>query len=121
MNKRIKQIRTYFNMTQQEFADKIKVKRNTVATYEMGRSTPSDAAVALICRVFSVNEIWLKTGQGDMFCDHTKTDEIDTLFNDIAENDTFKSKLISALAKLDDQGWEALEKLVDLISDRDSN
>lgn len=36
MNKRIKLIRTTLGMTQQEFADKIKVKRNTVATYEMG-------------------------------------------------------------------------------------
>ena len=41
MNERIKQIRKLSNLTQQEFADKIKVKRNTVATYEMGRSIPT--------------------------------------------------------------------------------
>ena len=67
MNERIKEIRKINNLTQQEFADRLKIKRNTVATYEAGKSFPSDAAVSLICREFNVNENWLRTGQGEMF------------------------------------------------------
>lgn len=67
MNNRIKEVRTYFHLTQQEFADRIKVKRNTVATYEMGRTKPSDSGVSIICREFNVNEDWLRTGEGEMF------------------------------------------------------
>lgn len=67
MNERIKKLRKALNLTQQQFADKIKVKRNTVATYEMGRSEPSDSAISLICREFDVNEDWLRTGEGEMF------------------------------------------------------
>ncbi|RGC26105.1 helix-turn-helix domain-containing protein [Hungatella hathewayi] len=67
MNERIKQLRKALNLTQQEFADKIMVKRNTVATYEMGRSEPSDSAFSLICREFNVNPDWLRTGEGEMF------------------------------------------------------
>jgi len=67
MNKRIKEIRKYFHLTQQEFADRIKVKRNTVATYEMGRTKPSDSGVSIICREFNINEEWLRTGKGEMF------------------------------------------------------
>lgn len=67
MNGSIKELRTALGLTQQEFADKIKVKRNTVATYEMGRSIPSDSAIALICQKFNVNEKWLRLGQGEMF------------------------------------------------------
>lgn len=67
MNNRIKQVRNYFHLTQQEFADRIKVKRNTVATYEMGRTKPSDSGVSIICREFNVNEEWLRTGEGEMF------------------------------------------------------
>lgn len=67
MNERIKKLRKALDLTQQQFADKIKVKRNTVATYEMGRSDPSDSAISLICREFNVNENWLRTGEGEMF------------------------------------------------------
>lgn len=62
MNERIKTIRINAGLTQQQFADRIKVKRNTVATYEMGRSIPSDSAIALICREFGINEAWLRDG-----------------------------------------------------------
>lgn len=67
MNERIKRLRKELKLTQQQFADKIKVKRNTVATYEMGRSVPSDSAIALICKTFHVNEDWLRNGNGEMF------------------------------------------------------
>ena len=62
MHERIKTIRINAGLTQQQFADRIKVKRNTVATYEMGRSIPSDSAIALICREFGINEEWLRNG-----------------------------------------------------------
>lgn len=67
MNTRIKKLRKTLDLTQRDFADRIGVKRNTVATYEMGRSAPSDAAISLICREFKVNEAWLRTGIGEMF------------------------------------------------------
>lgn len=67
MHERIKEIRKRLDLTQQEFASRIGVKRNTVATYEMGRSAPSDAAISLICREFNVSENWLRTGSGEMF------------------------------------------------------
>lgn len=67
MNVRLKQIRKALNLTQQEFADRLKIKRNTVATYETGKSNPSDAAVSLICREFNVREEWLRNGTGEMF------------------------------------------------------
>lgn len=67
LNDRIRELRKALDLTQQEFADRLGVKRNTIATYEIGRSTPIDAVVSLICRVFDVNEEWLRTGNGEMF------------------------------------------------------
>ena len=118
MNKRIKLIRTTLGMTQQEFADKIKVKRNTVATYEMGRSIPSDSAIALICKVFDVNEDWLRTDYGEMFKEVSKSDQIADMLSDVLKSDenNFKRRLISALAQLDDTGWDSLEHLIDSIA-----
>lgn len=67
MKERIRLLRKYYDLTQQEFADKIGIKRNTVATYEAGRNAPIDAVISLICREFNVSETWLRTGQGEMF------------------------------------------------------
>lgn len=67
MDKRIKKLRRTLDLTQQEFGDRIGVKRNTIATYEGGRSTPIDSVISLICREFSVNEEWLRSGTGEMF------------------------------------------------------
>nr|DAZ49014.1 MAG TPA: helix-turn-helix domain protein [Caudoviricetes sp.] len=43
------------------------MKQNTIAQYEMGRTTPSDAIIFSICREFGVDENWLRTGEGKMF------------------------------------------------------
>lgn len=67
MKERIKKIRKELDLTQQKFADKLGVKRNTIAMYEMGKTTPSDQTVKSISREFSVNEEWLRTGVGEMF------------------------------------------------------
>ena len=60
MNDRIKKLRRELELTQQEFANKIGIKRNTIATYESGRNDPIDAVISLICREFNVNETWLR-------------------------------------------------------------
>lgn len=120
MNERIKKIRNALGFTQQEFADKIKVKRNTVATYEMGRSVPSDSAIALICSVFNVNEEWLRNGTGEMFQPITKNEEISRLLGNVikAEDSDFRRRLVDALARLDDDGWTHLEKLIEMIAEK---
>lgn len=67
MNERLKKLRKTLDLTQQEFADKLGIKRNTVAQYEIGRNEPIDAVILSICREFNVNEEWLRTGEGEMF------------------------------------------------------
>jgi len=67
MNERIKKLRKVLDLTQQEFGDRIGIKRNTLANYEIGRNEPIDAVIALICREFNVNEKWLRNGTGEMF------------------------------------------------------
>ena len=67
MEERIKKLRKALDLTQQEFADRIGIKRNTIANYESGRNEPIDSVISLICREFNVNEKWLRTGEGEMF------------------------------------------------------
>ena len=111
MNERIKKLRKSLGLTQQEFSDRIKVKRNTVATYEMGRSMPSDAAISLICREFNVNETWLRTGDGEMFKPVNRDQEIADFMADILKGEPdFRTKMISVMARLSADEWAMLER-----------
>lgn len=67
MNERIKKLRKHLDLTQKEFGERIGIKGNTIANYELGRNAPIDAVVSLICREFDVNEEWLRNGTGEMF------------------------------------------------------
>lgn len=76
MKDRIKSLRKALDMTQQEFADKIGLKRNSVASYEIGKNYPMDTVIKSICREFNVNEEWLRTGEGEMFEELTEQQKI---------------------------------------------
>lgn len=78
MKDRIRKIRRDLDLTQQEFADRIGIKRNTIANYETGRNEPIDSVVSLICREFGVNEEWLRDGTGEMF-EPDSGDELEAL------------------------------------------
>lgn len=74
MHERLKKLRKILDLTQQEFAERIGSKRNTVAKYETAANTPSAAVVSLICREFNVREEWLRNGEGEIF--RTKPSDI---------------------------------------------
>lgn len=117
MNERLKKLRKALDLTQQEFADRIGVKRNSFANYETGRNTPIDAIIISICKEFNVNENWLRTGEGDMFIELSYSDEIAQFVGQLMteEDDSFKKRLISGLAALDENGWKVLEDFLDSI------
>lgn len=117
MNERLKKLRKALDLTQQEFADRIGVKRNSFANYETGRNTPIDAIIISICKEFNVNENWLRTGEGDMFIELSYSDEIAQFVGQLMteEDDSFKKRLISGLTTLDENGWKVLEDFLDSI------
>lgn len=69
MKDRIKKIRKKAGLTQEKFAERLGLKRNTIATYETGRSEPMDNIIISICREFEISEEWLRYGTGEMKLD----------------------------------------------------
>lgn len=112
MNERLKQLRKYLGLTQQQFADKIGTSRTNVGKYESSASSPSSAIVSLICREFNVNESWIRDGSGDMFKSNDRYTDIAKLTTQLLneESDSFKNRFISMLANLNPDEWEVLEK-----------
>lgn len=78
MNERIKELRKALNLTQQQFADRIGIKRNTIANYEIGRNDSVETVLVMICREFNVNREWLLNGIGEMFAPESN-DELEAL------------------------------------------
>ena len=121
MNERIKRIRNNLNISQTDFAQKLSISRSAVCKMESGENYPSEQTIKLICSEFSVNEEWLRTGNGEMFIPKTKEQAISELFGDVvkASRDDFRKRLILALSKLNSNDWETLEKLIDSISTKE--
>ena len=111
---RIKQLRKALGLTQQEFADRLQIARNNVAGYEIERRSPSDAVITLICREFGCREDWLRAGEGEMFRQLTRDEELAREFGRILhdEDPTFKKRLFLALCKLGENEWAILERFV---------
>ena len=124
MHERLKKLRKALNLTQQEFADKISISRGALAVYEIGRNEPIDAVIALICREFNVIEEWLRAGEGEMFAQRTKEDELSAAVERLlsGESAEFKSRLVRVLASLDEKYWVILEeKLKEIVGMRDAS
>lgn len=111
MNDRIKKVRTALGLSQQEFADRIGIKRGAVANYEVGRNEPIDAVISLICREFNVSERWLRTGDGEMFVQISRDKEIMRFVGDVmqGEDDNFRRRFLLALARLPEERWADIE------------
>lgn len=124
MYKRLKKLRNELEMTQQEFADVLGTARGNISAYEVGKNAPSDAVISLICKTDfpkgRVNETWLRTGEGEMFIEASRDEQIAAFVGGILkdEEDTFQKKFISMLAALDESDWEVLQKIVELLQEK---
>lgn len=112
IGERIKEIRQDNCLTQEAFGKRIGSARNTIANYEIGKREPSNAILTLICKEFTINEEWLRTGSGDKTKKLSREEELAALTADLFNDDkSLKSRLIFALAKLDEEDLVALLKI----------
>jgi transcriptional regulator with XRE-family HTH domain len=115
VNKRIMQVRKQIPLNQDDFADALGLTKNFISLIETGKREPSDRTIRDICREFNVNEVWLRTGVGEMFIPKTREDAIAELTLDLLkdEPDSFRNRVVSALAKMSVEEWKVLEKVFD--------
>lgn len=113
MNERIKQVRISNDKTQLEFANSLGLTRNYIAMIEIGQREPSDRTIADICRIFNINETWLRTGEGEMQTPISRDAAIAAFMGDVmrGEDADFRRRLVAVLSKLDTFEWELLEKM----------
>lgn len=121
MKERIKQVRIELGMSQSKFAESLLISRSAICKMESGENEPSAQTIGLICSKFSVNEEWLRTGNGEMHKKRTKSQELLNFTNDVLSDvdDSFKKRFMLALSKLNESDWETLRKIADELTKED--
>ena len=98
-------------MKKVRFAEQVGVDQSYVTQLTKGIRQPSDLLVTSICREFNVNETWLRTGEGEMFVQKTRAQEIDEFISDILKGEPdFRQQLVSLLARMTPEEWKLLER-----------
>lgn len=118
LNHRISQVIDTLGIKKTAFAEKLNVSQAFVSQMCSGVKQPSDRTIADICRTFDVNEAWLRTGEGDMFIQKTRDEQLSAFFGDILSGQPdFRRRFISALSRLSADEWELLESMANKLLD----
>ena len=99
---RIVQIRKTLGISQEKFAEGLKLSRSFQGGIEANLRKPNDRLVKMICLTYGINENWLKTGEGEMI--------------DIT-NDPRLERIITNFNKLDPLLQDYVMKHLDLLVD----
>ena len=123
MNERIALVRKSLGLTQEKFAEQVGLSRNFMWMIESGTRIPSDRTISDICREFNVNETWLRTGEGEMFNQITRSEKITSFLTEITEDegDDFKRRFVGMLAELEPEDWKLLERMAEKLQKKEGN
>ncbi len=85
MNSRIRELRKALGLSQKDFASRIGLKQNAISYMEKDGATVTEQNIKTICAQFSVNEAWLRSGDGGMFLEQDKKQkEFFDIFNGLS-------------------------------------
>lgn len=100
LGQRVKDIRLALNKTQEEFGAQIGIKKNSLSQIENGKNALTQQNIVAICKTFHVSENWLRTGEGQMFIEVTRADELARLIDETMSEESGEIKRRIAIAVL---------------------
>lgn len=74
--------------------------------------TPSDRTIKEICRVFKVDEVWIRTGIGSQNIKKSRKEELNAIFSDALDGVSDKDKFLRAVASVPDSAFPALVEFI---------
>ena len=110
-NERVKEIRKTLGLTLEKFGERIGVTRGSMSNIENGNRNQTEQMTKSICREFSVDYMWLTTGEGEMFID-TDDDFIERIDRIMAGEDEARKNLFKFMLELSDDDIAALDRLM---------
>ena len=118
---RIKELRKCLDLTMEKFGERLGVGKTAISKLENNERNLTDQMAVSICREFGVNEVWLRTGEGEMFNPVSRSETIAQFAGELMkdEDDSFRRRLVEALAQLDEKEWEVLEDIAKRLTKKD--
>lgn len=98
--------------TKTEFARRLKVSQAFISQMCSGAAKPSERTITDICQIFGVDEIWLRTGDGQPFREQTKEEVLAEVFSKAKVSPDIRNRFVQAFAKLPDEDFAAMEKIL---------
>ena len=110
VSQRITHIVESEKLTKTAFANSINISQPYLSQICSGQREPSDRTISDICRVYGVNEIWLKTGVGEMKLPMPLDQQLAQIFADVQVSDDERARLVKAFASLPPEAYPQLYK-----------
>jgi transcriptional regulator with XRE-family HTH domain len=107
VNKRIKFVREALDMTQVNFSRVLSLSSGYLAGVETGKRKVNGRIIKLICSAFNVNEVWLRTGECEMFAEITDPvfTKLESLFKELSpQYQKYIFKQIDLLLEIQNHG-----------------
>ena len=119
MNERIKHFRKdILKMSQKDFAEQLGLSENFVWMIEKGNRIPSDRTISDICRIFDIQEDWLRHGLEPMRAAKSREEEIaDLVGSALTGSSEFKKSVIRMICSRTDEELKALEAALQAVYD----
>ena len=122
MNERIKRIIDELGLKKVDFATRLHISQPYASELCSGAKSPSDRTIKDICREFGVDEVWLRTGEGEPFREPEVDAQLAAFLADVTDGDSedFRKRFVSMLARLRPDQWGLLEEMAkDLAQKKD--
>lgn len=116
MKDRIKLVISESKLTKTKFAEALNVSPAFVSQMCSGASKPSDRTISDICRIFDIQEDWLRHGLEPMRAAKTREEEISELVGSaLSGSSDFKKAVIRMICSRSDEELAALESALTAI------
>ena len=112
---RIKDVRNSLGLTLEKFGEKLGVTKTAISRIEKGERSLTEQMTKSICREFSVDYMWLTTGEGEMFVE-SDDDFFERIDRIMAGENESRKNMIKTLLYASDADIEAFDRLVDYYS-----
>lgn len=114
---RIKEVRNALGLTLEKFGDRLGVTKVAISNIEKGNRNLTEQMTKSICREFSVDYIWLTSGEGEMFVE-SDDDFIERIDRIMMGEDDARKNLFKALLEASDEDIAAFQRIIDLFASK---